>query len=147
MSTTSSLSAAERIKLARELEQSRPLAEWDSIPALRKWKEEIVVRGKKEKYSYNELVIEYKKLGAEIDIREALRKELKSAIETGLLLSEEEALACEGYKIQRIEKQGSKKVDEMKLLEHGVSAKVIADCTVQGKSSVYVDIRKMKEQE
>lgn len=146
MSTTSSLSAAERIKLARELEQSRPLAEWDSIPALKKWKEEIVVRGKKEKYSYNELVIEYARLGKEIDDREGLRKEIKTAIEAGLLVSGEEKLACSGFKIQIVERKGSKRVDEMKLLEHGVSRKIIADCTIIGKSSQFIDIRAIKEE-
>lgn len=147
MSITGTLSASARAKLAAEIEQSRPITEWDSVPELKKWKEELIVKGKKETFTFDELVVEYKKLGAEIDTREKLRKDIKQAVEAGLLVSGEDALSCEGYKIQRIEKQGSRKVDELKLLEHGVSAKVIADCVVIGRGAVYVDIRKMKEQD
>lgn len=145
-STASSLSKSQAAKLAQEIEANKPIAEWDSVPELKKWREEVVYKnGDKKKLTFDEMVCEYKKLSAEVEYRQRIMKDIKVAVEAGLLVSGEDALSCEGYKIQRIEKQGQKKVDEYKLLEHGVSAKVIAECTVIGKSSSYVDIRRMKE--
>ena len=142
------LSRAAQAKLAAtaaEIEANRPVPEWDSVPELKKWKEEVEFKGKRVKLSFDEMVVEYKELSAEIDFRDKVRKELKLTIEAGLLLADVQKVLCEGYRVQIIEKEGSKKIDANKLLEMGVEADTIAAATVQSKGSSYVDIRAAKE--
>jgi len=139
------LSRTAQAKLASEIEANRPIPEWDSVPELKKWKEDIEFKGKKVKLSFDEMVVKYKELGAEIDFREKMKKVLKENIEAGLLLADVQKVSCEGYRVQIIEKEGSKKIDANKLLDLGVDADTIAAATIQSKSSSYVDIRATKE--
>lgn len=132
-------------RLAAEIEANRPIPEWDSVPELKKWREDITLKGEKKKLSFDQMVAKYKDLDAEIKYREAIKKELKTAIESGMIMADIEKVACEGYRVQFIEKEGSKKIDANKLLENGVSADVIAKSTVTGSGSVYIDIRAIKE--
>jgi hypothetical protein len=145
MTTASLSSRAATARLAAEIESNRPIPEWDSVPELKKWREDITLKGEKKKLSFDQMVSKYKDIDAEIKYREAIKKELKSAIENGLIMADIEKVSCEGYRVQFIEKEGSKKIDANKLLEAGVSADVIAKATVQGAGSVYVDIRAIKE--
>ena len=145
--STGSLSRTATAKLAAEIEANRPVPEWDTVAELKRWREEITLKnGEKKKMSFDELVVKYKDVDAEIKYREGIKKEIKVAIEAGLLLADIEKVACEGYKIQVITKDGSRKVDSQKLLELGVSADTIAKATVQSAGSSYIDIRAMKEE-
>lgn|ERR1700690_2194478 len=147
--TTSQLSsraaAAKLASVAAEIEANRPVPEWDTVPELRKWKEEVEVKGKCVKLSFDEMVVKYKELSSEIEFREKAKKELKLTIEAGLIMADTQKVMCEGYRVQIIEKEGSKKIDANKLLELGVEADTIAAATVQAKSSSYVDIRSAKD--
>lgn len=143
--STGTLSRTATAKLAAEIEANRPVPEWDTIDELRKWKEEVTLKGEKKKLSFDQLVTKYKDVDAEIKYREGIKKDLKVAIEAGLLLADVDKVACEGYKVQFINKDGSKKIEANKLLELGVSADVIAKATVQSAGSSYIDIRAMKE--
>ena len=139
------LSRSAQAKLASEIEANRPIPEWSTIPELKKWREDITLKGKDKKMSFDEMVVAYKDLSAEIEFREKSKKELKTNIEAALLVADVQKVACEGYRVQIIEKEGAKKIDANKLLDLGVSADVIAKATVQGKASSYADIRPMKE--
>jgi hypothetical protein len=145
MNNLSRAAAAKLAATAAEIEANRPVPEWDSIPELRKWKEEVVIKGEKKRLTFDEMVVKYKDLDAEIKFRENIKKEIKLTIEAGLLLADVQKCMCEGYRVQVIEKEGAKKIDANKLLDLGVDADVIAAATVQGKSSSYVDIRSVKE--
>ena len=133
-------------KLAAEIEASRPVPEWDTVPELRKWKEKIKVNGKEKSMSFDEQVVKYKELGAEIEFRKKLQDDLKPMIQAALLMADVEKVNCEGYRVQIITKEGSKKIDAHKLMDLGVDADVIDAATVQGKGSSYVDIRPFKEE-
>ena len=142
----SSLNRAATAKLAAEIQAAAPVPEWDTVPELKKWREEITVKGEKKKLTFDHMVTKYKDLSAEIDFRDKIRKELKTHIEAGLLYADVPKVLCEGYRVQIVEKEGSKKIEANRLLELGVTADTIAKATVQGKSSSYVDIRTVKEE-
>lgn len=147
MTSLNRASAAKLAATAAEIEANRPVPEWDSIPELRKWKEEVEFKGKRVKLSFDEMVVKYKDLSAEIEFREKAKRELKLTIEAGLIVADTQKVLCEGYRVQIIEKEGSKKIDANKLLELGVEADTIAAATVQSKSSSYVDIRAAKDKD
>lgn len=136
-----SLSKAATAKLAQEIEAQKPAPEWDQVPELRKWKQEVEVKGKKRAMTFDQMVSEYKDIDAEIKFRETSKKNLKEAIESAVVVSGEDRIECQGYHVIKIEKAGARKIDSQKLLELGVDAMTIAKATVVGKSVVYVDIR------
>ena len=142
----STLSRSQQAQIAKEIEAARPIPEWNQITELRKWKEQITFKGgEKKTLTFDQLVTKYKEIGAEIDYRDNIRKELKEAIHAALLSSGEDAVLAEGYKVQMITKAGSRKIEPTKLLELGVSADTIAKATVIGAGSSYIDIRRAKE--
>jgi hypothetical protein len=145
MTTASLSSRAATARLAAEIEANRPIPEWDSVPELKKWREEITLKGEKKKLTFDQMITKYKDVDAEIKYREAIKKELKTAIESGMIMADIDNCMCEGYKVAFIEKAGSKKIEANKLLELGVSADTIAKATVTGSPVVYVDIRQIKE--
>ena len=132
--------------LATEIEQSLPAPEWDAVPELKKFKHEIVGKdGTKKKLTFDAMVVEYKRISAEIDFRERLKVSLKEGIEAALLVSGEEKVLAEGYRVQMVHKAGSKKISAEKLLTNGVSADVIARSMEIGKETSYVSISKAKD--
>ena len=138
------LSKSAQAKLAAEIANNRPTPEWDSIPELKKWKEELSFKGKDVRMSFDELVTKYKDIDSEIKFRESLKDSLKVAIEAAMLMSEQEKVACEGYNVSLVTREGNKKISAERLLGAGVSADTIARCTEQGKSSTYVSIKAAK---
>lgn len=140
-----SMSRAATAQLAKEIEAQRPTPEWDSIPELKKWKQKIKIKGKDELLTFDQMVCKYKDLDAEIEFRKEQMTAIKESIESAVLVSGEDKILCEGYRVNRITKQGSKKLSTEKLLEHGVSAMTIAACTEVGKEISYVQINKVKE--
>lgn len=140
------MSRAALATLASEIEQSRPTPEWDSISELKRFRQEVSMKdGSKKKFTFDQLVVRYKEISAEIDFREKLKAEVKEAVEAAILLSGEEKVLAEGYRVSLVHKAGSKKISAEKLLSAGVSAMTIAAATEQGRESTYVDIRKAKE--
>jgi hypothetical protein len=139
------MTRAQLATLANEIEQSRPTPEWDSVPELRKFKQEIETKDGKKKLSFDSLVVSYKMIDSEIKFREGKKAALKEAIEAAMLMSDEKAVTAEGYRVSLVTKQGAKKISAEKLLSAGVSAMTIAAATECGKESTYVDIRKAKE--
>ena len=139
------MNRAQLATLATEIEQSRPTPEWDSVPELKKFKQELTIKGDKKRMSFDALVIKYKEISSEIDFREKIKAELKESIEAAMLLSDEKSVLAEGYKINLITKQGNKKISAERLLGAGVSADTIARCTEVGKESTYVSISKAKD--
>jgi hypothetical protein len=140
------MNRAQMATLASEIEQSRPIPEWDAVPELKRFKQEIAGKdGSKKKLTFDALVVAYKSLDQEIKFREGKKAELKESIEAAMLVCGEEKVLAEGYRIALITKQGSKKISAEKLLTNGVSADVIAKSMDVGKESTYVDIRRAKE--
>jgi hypothetical protein len=132
--------------LAQEIESVRPAPEWDTVAELKSYRHEMVNKdGKKVKLGFEELVVKYKDIDAEIKFREAKKKDLKSAIEAAMVMAGEEEVECSGYPVQMITKKGSKRIVPEKLLEHGVSAMTIAQCTEIGESVQYVQIGKPRK--
>ena len=141
-----SLSRVQQAKLAAEIEQSRPTPEWDSIPELKKWREKIRQKDNRDRtMSFDELVVRYKELKAEMDFREAQLKPIKTALSAAMLVSGEEKVVCEGYNVTLVTKSGSRKISAEKLLAAGVKADTIAACTEIGDESQYVMIKAAKE--
>src|SRR5271166_2723835 len=126
MTQLSSRAAQSRLAVAAaEIEANRPVPEWDSIPELRKWQEEINIKGEKKRLKFDQMVVRYKELSAEIEFRERIKKDIKLTIEAGLLLADVQKVSCEGYRVQVIEKEGSKRIDANKLMDLGVKADII----------------------
>lgn len=146
MPVASSMSRTQAAKLANEIEANRPIQAWDTNSELKKFKAKIQIKsGDTKTMNFEDMVTKYKDLSAEIEYRESIQRQLKEQIETAVLVSGEDAVSCSGYKVQRITKQGAKKLNQEKLLLKGVSALVIAECTDVGKESSYVSITKIKE--
>jgi hypothetical protein len=140
------MNRAQMATLANEIERARPTPEWETVAELKKFKQPVELKdGSKKVLKFDELVVAYKTLDAEIKFREAKKSLIKEALETAMLVSGEEKVMAEGYRVSLITKQGAKKISAEKLLGAGVSAMVIAASTEQGKESTYVDIRKAKE--
>jgi hypothetical protein len=138
---------AQLATLATEIEQSRPTPEWDSVPELKKFKQELIIKGgEKKRFTFDQLVSRYKEIDAEIKFRESKKAEVKEAIEAAMLLSDESSVLAEGYKVNLVTKQGNRKIVAEKLLGAGVSADVIARCTDVSAPSTYVSISRAKDQ-
>ena len=131
--------------LATEIEQSLPAPEWDAVPELKKFKHEIVVKGEKRKLTFDQMVVRCKEIDAEIKFREKLKADLKEGLEAAMLVADCDECQCEGYPVQRITKQGSRKISAERLLGAGVSADVIARCTEISPAVSYVQIGKPKK--
>lgn len=140
------MTRAQTAALAEEIQQSMPAPEWDTIPELRKFKQEITDKnGDRKKATFDQLVVADKMLSAEIKIREGKRKEIKDALTTAMTVAGEDTVMCEGYPVNMIVKAGSRKISAEKLLSKGVSAFVIAECTEIGDEIRYVQIGKAKK--
>lgn len=135
---------AQTAALAKEIASHQPVPDWESIPELKKWKQQIEIRGEKKTLTFDQMVSKYKDLDAEIEYRKNQQVALKESIESAVLVSGEEKVLCEGYRVARITKRGSRKIVAEKLLEKGVSAQTIAECTEIGKEVSYVEIKKAK---
>lgn len=141
-----SLSRTQQAKLAQEIEANRPIPEWDTIPELKKWKEPITLKnGEKKPMTFREMVEKSLDLKSEIEYREKIRKEIQITLEAGMLMAEQDSVMCEGYPVNYITRSGSRKIVAEKLLEHGVSAQVIAACTETSPESHFVQIGKPKK--
>jgi hypothetical protein len=139
------LSKSAQTKLAAEIAANAPTPEWDSIPELKKWKETIALKGgEKKSMSFDQLVVKYKDIDAEIKYREGIKDAIKTALEAAMLMSEQEKVTCEGYGVSLVTREGNKKIVAEKLLANGVSPDVIAKSIEVGKSSTYVSIRPEK---
>lgn len=139
------MTRAQMAQLANEIEQSRPTPEWDSVPELKKFRQEIGSDKNKKKMSFDQLVVAYKEISAEIEFRKTRQSEIKESIEAAMLIGGEEKVLAEGYRVALITKQGAKKISAEKLLSNGVDAETIAKSMEMGKESTYIDIRKAKE--
>jgi hypothetical protein len=140
------LNRSQLATLAAEIEQSLPAPEWDSIPELKRFRHEIVGKdGKKAKLSFDQMVVKYKELDAEIKFREKIKADLKDGLEAAMLIADCTECECEGYPVQRITKQGSRKISVERLLGAGVLADTIAQCTEIGPEVTYVQIGKPKK--
>jgi hypothetical protein len=140
------MNRAQLATLANEIESVRPTPEWDSVPELKRFKQEISMKdGSKKKFGFDQLIVRYKELSSEIDFRDKLKSEIKEAVEAALMISGEDKILAEGYRVSLVHKAGSNKISAEKLLTNGVSADVIAKSMDVGKESTYVDIRRAKE--
>jgi hypothetical protein len=139
------MNRAQLATLATEIEQSRPTPEWDSVPELKKFKQELVIKGEKKRMSFDQIVVKYKELDGEVKFRKKLMDDLKESLEAAMLVADCEECMCEGYPVQRITKQGSRKISAERLLGAGVSADVVARCTEIGPEITYVQVGKPKK--
>jgi hypothetical protein len=140
------MSRAALATLAAEIESVRPTPEWDTVPELKRFKQEFINKeGKKIKLDFEAIVVSYKTLDSEVKFRQAKMKDLKAALEAAMLLADEQEVECSGYPVQMIAKRGSSKIDAQKLLAHGVDAMTIAECTITGDEVVYVQIGKARK--
>jgi hypothetical protein len=140
------LSRTQTAKLAAEIAATAPAKEWDQVPELKKWKEQIMLKGGERKsMNFADLVTKYKDIDAEIKYREGILADIKTSLTAAMLLSGETEVVCENYPIQVIERRGNRRLIPEKLLEHGVSAQTIAACTVEGASSTFVQVGKPKK--
>lgn len=141
-----SLSRSAQAKLAAEIQAAAPAKEWDQVPELKKWKEQVTLKGgEKKSLSFADMVLKYKDLKSEIEYRQGILDEIKTHLMAGMLMADETEVLCEGYPVQVITRKGSRKLVPEKLLEHGVSAATIAACTVEGEPSTFVQIGKPKK--
>ena len=142
----STLSRTAQAKLAAEIQANVPAKEWDQIPELRKWKEQITLKGgEKKSLSFREMVEKSLDLKAEIEYREAIRKEIQTHLEAAMLIADQTTVVCEGYPVNLVTRAGSRKIVPEKLLEQGVTADVIARATVIGSESIFVQIGKPRK--
>jgi len=140
------MSRAALATLASEIEQSRPILEWDAVPELKKFRQEIKTKdGSKHKMAFSDIVIAYRNLDSEIKFREEKKAELREALEAAMALADEQQVLAEGYKVSLVTRAGSKKIVPEKLLGLGVSAMVIAQATEQGKESTFITVKRAKE--
>ena len=140
------LSRTQTAKLAAEIAATAPAKEWDQVPELKKWKEQIMLKGGERKsMNFADLVTKYKDIDAEIKYREGILADIKTSLTAAMLLSGETEVVCENYPVQYVTRKGSRKIVPEKLLELGVSADTIAKATVIGEESNFVTIGKPKK--
>jgi len=140
------MNRAQIATLATEIEQSRPTPEWDSIGELKKFRTQIEIKGgEKKTVKFDDLVVLYKTLKAEVEFRENRLKDIREALETAMLLADEKQVVCEGYPVNYITKKGSRRIVAEKLLANGVSADTIAKSTEISADSSYVMVGKPKK--
>jgi hypothetical protein len=142
----SQLSRTQTAKLAAEIAASAPAKEWDSVPELKNWREQIMLKnGERKSMTFSDLVTKYKDIDAEIKYRKGILADIKTSLTAAMLLSGETEVVCENYPVQYITRKGSRKIVPEKLLELGVSADTIAKATVIGDESHFVTIGKPKK--
>jgi len=140
------MTPTETQKLAQEIKSNAtPTPVWSNVEELVDMRHPITIDGRKRQLTFAKAVELYKALDAEIEQKEAIKRELKKAIEAAMLMSGEQQVACEDYKVTMITKSGTKKIVPEKLLELGVDAMVIAKATEVGKETTYAQITKNKE--
>jgi hypothetical protein len=96
------------------------------------------------KLDFGELCERRQKLDDEIKFRTEKKKELDEEISAALALAGVEKVQWEDRPIQIVHKEGGSKLVPERLLEHGVPADVIAECTGKGKPSSYLLFGKPK---
>jgi hypothetical protein len=139
------LSRSAQAKLAADIAASVPAKEWDQVPEIKKFREEVELKGGKKRLSFGEMVNLSIDLKAEIEYRERIRKEIQTHIEAAMLLADETEVMWENYPVQLITRAGSRKIVPEKLLEQGVPADVIAKATVISAESTFAQIGKPKK--
>jgi hypothetical protein len=105
---------------------------WDSVKELKQ-------------LHFDKLVERRTLLKSEIEFREAKVKDLDEEILAALAVGGVEKVEWEDRNVQIVTKRGASRVVPEKLLEHGVAADTIADCTVQGNEYSYLMIGKPKK--
>jgi len=141
-----SLSRTQQAKLAEEIQSTLPPAEWDQVADLKSWREEIEIKGKKKKLTFDEMVNLDRDLTGEIEYREGIRKQLRDSIKAAMAVADTEKVLCEGYNVAIVTREGSRKIVPEKLVELGVSPTTIAQATEIGPSSSFVNIRAAKKE-
>lgn len=139
------MNRAQLATLANEIEQSAPVSEWD-LTELKKFKHTITLaNGDKKPMKFDDLVLLYKTLDAEVKSREGRMKDIKEAISAAMDVAGEEHVVCEGFPVDVIVKSGSKKLSPEKLLAKGVPAMTIAECYDISPDSRYVQVGRQKK--
>ena len=95
-------------------------------------------------YTFDALVDEHASIKAEIEKLDARTKTLREAIQAGLMLAGKDKVLCHGQRAALVTKAGSKKIVPEKLVKLGVSPEVIAEATVIGAPSTYLEVRAVK---
>lgn len=140
------MNRAQLATLANEIESARPVPEWDTVAELKKFTHSITAKdGAKKKLTFDQMVVAYKTYDAEVKFRTAKMADIKEGLEAAMLLADIDECQCEGYPVQRITKQGSRKISAERLLGAGVSSEVIARCTEIGPEVSYVQVGRPKK--
>jgi len=101
------LSRTAQAKLAAEIAATAPAKEWDSVPELKKWREQIMLKnGERKSMSFDDLVLKYKDIDAEIKYREGILGEIKTSLTAAMLVSGETEVMCENYPVQYVTRKG-----------------------------------------
>lgn len=95
--------------------------------------------------AFERLVGDYRGISETLKSLEEEKKQLQKQIQQYFVDAGTKTVLADSSRVTLVQNQGQSRVDKVKLLEHGVSAQVIADCTVTGNPFEYVKVTPAKE--
>lgn len=95
-------------------------------------------------HHFDSLTEQYRSLNDTIKALEEEKKTVQKELQQYFIDSGCKTVLSDSSRVTLVENQGRSTIDKMRLLEHGVSAQIIAECTVQGAPFQYVKITGVK---
>jgi len=126
--------AEQKAKTAKVMADLKVVPEWDSLPALKKYR--YHPDGGKV-MDFDDMCEKLAQLSSEISFRELQKKELQREIELAMAEAGADKVEWEDRPVTMVHSRSASTVDPHLLLEKGVSPDVIAAATVEGREYSY----------
>lgn len=90
--------------------------------------------------AFNALVSEYEAVAEGMRQLEAEKKAIQSQLQRWFSDADIKTVMCGTTRVTLVQSEGRSTIDKMKLIERGVPASVISECTVQGQPFSFIKV-------